>query len=242
LPPERPTLGAVSAPRQFRQLRFELLPGATELILVRHGESEASIEGRDFPLVDGHGDPPLSAEGRLQADAVADRLAGERFGAIYVTPLRRTSETAAPLARRVSLTPVVEPDLREVFLGEWEGGLYRQKVSERDPIAVRMFTEQRWDVIPGAESSTSLSARVGGAARRIATAHPDERVVVFAHGGSIGVLLAEATGSEPFAFVGSDNAAISRLVVSAERWILRGFNDTAHLGGSPPPVSRTSRG
>jgi 2,3-bisphosphoglycerate-dependent phosphoglycerate mutase len=64
---------------------------------------------------------------------------------------------------------------------------------------------------------------------RIAAAHRDERVAVFTHGGTIGELLAQATGSEPFAFTGSDNGSISELVVTPQKWILRRFNDTAHL-------------
>ena len=61
-------------PRVFRQSRFLTPPGAAELVLVRHGESEPLVEGTAFPLVDGHGDPALAPEGRVQADRVGDRL------------------------------------------------------------------------------------------------------------------------------------------------------------------------
>jgi probable phosphoglycerate mutase len=201
-------------------------------LLVRHGESEAAVEGRSFPLVDGHGDPSLSDEGREQAAQVCARLAHERIDAVYVTSLRRTLETAQPLLDRLGIEPRVEPDLREVHLGEWEGGVFRQKVSEGDPIAIEMFEKQRWDVIPGAESSEALAARVHAAVERIAASHPDQRVAVFAHGGTIGEICALATKSEPWAFVGSDNASITHVVVTANRWILRRFNDTGHLDGS----------
>ena len=63
----------------------------------------------------------------------------------------------------------------------------------------------------------------------IATAHADARVVAFSHGAAIGEVLAQATGSRPFAFLMSDNTAIARLVLTPESWVLRGFNDTAHL-------------
>ena len=53
--------------------------------------------------------------------------------------------------------------------------------------------------------------------------------MVFSHGAAIGEILAQATGSAPFAFVGPDNVSISRIVVTPERWIVRGYNDTAHL-------------
>jgi probable phosphoglycerate mutase len=209
-------------------------PGATDLLLVRHGASQAYIDGTPFALVDGHGDPPLSAEGEVQARQVCARLATESIDAIYVTTLRRTAQTAAPLAARLGLGPQVEADLREVHLGEWEGGIFRKNVADGHPISLRMQEEQRWDVIPGAESSAALAGRVQAAIERIAAAHPGQRVAAFTHGGVIGQALALASGSRPFAFLGAENTSISRLVITGGRWIVRGFNDTAHLDGVAP--------
>lgn len=214
---------------EYRQYRFTLPPGATEILLVRHGESAPAAEGRAFPLVDGHGDPPLAPEGEREAELVGDRLAIEQVDAIYVTTLRRTHQTAAPLAKRLGITPQVEPDLREVLLGEWEGGLFRIRVAERHEYALRMFETQRWDAIPGAESTEDLADRVRAAITRIAAAHPDGHVVAVAHGGVIGQIVSMATGSQPFAFTDADNASITQLVVTEDRWIIRRFNDTAHL-------------
>jgi probable phosphoglycerate mutase len=64
---------------------------------------------------------------------------------------------------------------------------------------------------------------------------------VFTHGGVIGQELALASGSRPFAFVGADNASISRLVIAGDRWIVRSFNDTAHLD-APRRGVRADRG
>lgn len=200
------------------------------MFLVRHGESEAAIRGQSFPLVDGHGDPALAPEGRAQADRLADRLAGQGVDAIYVSTLRRTVETAAPLATRLGLAPRVEPDLREVFLGDWEGGAFRHHVAEGHPAARRMIEEERWDAVPGGEPMADFRARVQAGLERVVSAHPDEKVVVVSHGGVIGELVRRAVESpRSFAFVGADNASISHLVVSADRWIVRCFNDTAHL-------------
>jgi probable phosphoglycerate mutase len=219
----------VAEPSSYRQHRFSAPPGATEVVLVRHGESAPATPGAPFPLVDGHGDPPLAPEGLEQAVRLGERLAVGRVDAIYVTSLQRTAQTAAPLAAHLGLTPGVERDLREVYLGEWEGGLYRQKAAQADPVFLRAITEERWDVIPGAESHEALRARVLPALRAIAQRHRDGRVVVVVHGGVIGCILAEATGSRPFAFVGADNASISTVVAVGERWVLRSFNDTNHL-------------
>jgi 2,3-bisphosphoglycerate-dependent phosphoglycerate mutase len=220
----------VTEVREYRQSRFSRPPGACELLLVRHGESAPARDDRPFALVDGHGDPELAPTGHEQAQRVADRLAGEDLAAIYVTTLQRTVQTAAPLAARLGLEPRVEPDLREVFLGEWEGGSFRRHVAEGHPVARRMFAEQRWDVIPGAEPADAFAGRVRAAVARIADAHRDEAVAVVSHGGVIGQILALAAGARAFTFTGSDNAAISHLVVTDDRWIVRRFNDTAHLG------------
>jgi 2,3-bisphosphoglycerate-dependent phosphoglycerate mutase len=216
-------------PREYPQSRFAPPPGATDLLLVRHGQSAPAREGEPFPLVDGQGDPPLTELGREQGRAVARRLADAGLGAVYVTTLQRTRQTAQPLLDATGLEPRVEPDLREVHLGEWEGGVFRQRVAQRDPVALRMYEEERWDVIPGAEPSAALAERVAAAVRRICAAHPDERVAVVTHGGVIGQVLALATGSRPFAFVGADNGSLSQVVVDGDRWRLRRFNDTAHL-------------
>ncbi|MFN0028834.1 MAG: histidine phosphatase family protein [Acidimicrobiales bacterium] len=217
-------------PSEHRQVRYAPLPGSTEILLVRHGESAPFRPGEPFPLVDGHGDPPLAPDGLNQALAVGERLARETIHAIYVTSLQRTHQTAQPLADRLGLQPIVERDLREIFLGEWEGGLLRQKGAEEDPIYLRMHAEQDWGVIPGAESMAVLQGRCVAAIARIHAAHPDERVAVFVHGGVIGALCGYATGSRPFAFNGADNGSIHHLVVLDQEWKLRCFNDTAHLG------------
>ena len=65
-------------PRAYRQARYSLLPNATEILLVRHGETVPAVDGEPFQLVDGHGDPGLGPEGQLQAEQVADRSASGR--------------------------------------------------------------------------------------------------------------------------------------------------------------------
>jgi probable phosphoglycerate mutase len=224
-----PPRSASGQPTAYEQVPFRPPASATEVLLIRHGQSQAYVDGTSFPLTDGHGDPPLSEHGREQANRVCARLGAEGVAAIYVTTLRRTVQTAAPLAARLALAARVEPDLREVYLGEWEGGQYRKMVADSHPTALRMFEQERWDVIPGAEPAADFSGRVRAAIGRLAADHPGERVAAFTHGGVICQALAIAAGSRPFAFLGADNASISRLLVIDGRWIVRGFNDTAHL-------------
>jgi probable phosphoglycerate mutase len=226
----------MTAPTEgFRQHRFAPPAGATRILLVRHGESAPAHPDRPFPLVDGHGDPPLHPDGVLQAEAVGRRLAAtEVVHAIYVTTLRRTHETAAPLAALLGMTPIVEADLREVHLGDWEGGEMRVRAAAADPIFLESIARQRWDVMPGAEPLERFDRRLQDGIARIAEAHPDQTVVAVVHGGVIGQLLAHAVGIEGFAFVGADNASISELVVHGDRQVLRRFNDTAHLDDAAP--------
>lgn len=221
----------MTTPREIRQHRFQSPTGACEILLVRHGESAPFIEGQPFPLVGGHADPPLHPEGHWQAGQVAERLVatGERIAAIYVTTLTRTHQTAAPLADRLGLVSRVEADLREVYLGEWEGGLLRQRIIDEDPIAVRMYAEERWDVIPDAEPADAFEARVRAGIQRIAAAHPDELVVAVVHGGVIGQVMNIAAGTSGFRFNGADNASIHHIVVDGDRWVIRCYNDTSHL-------------
>src|SRR5580658_3008865 len=94
--------------REFAQTRYAPPSGALDLLLVRHGASMPWAPGRDFPLVGGHGDPELSPAGVEQAELVGERLAGEVVDALYVSNLRRTAQTAAPLVQRTGLVPTVE--------------------------------------------------------------------------------------------------------------------------------------
>ena len=215
--------------KEYRQARFTPPPGATQILLVRHGESRAATAENPFPLVDGHGDPELHANGREQALKVGERLKGLPISAVYVTNLRRTAETAAPLCRHLGLDPIEEADLREVFLGEWEGGVMRIKAAENHPIMQRVRAEQRWDAIPGAESNAALDERISRGLQRIAANHADELVVAVVHGGVIARVVAMATGAQPFAFAGADNGSITHIVMTGDAIVVRRFNDCSHL-------------
>jgi probable phosphoglycerate mutase len=105
-------------------------------------------------------------------------------------------------------------------------------MAEGDPIAIRAVAEERWEVIPGAETMEALAARVRAGIQAVAAlAGPDTHVAAIVHGGVIGEVCRQATGSRPFAFVHADNGSLTRLIVLPDGgWLLRSFNDTAHLG------------
>jgi probable phosphoglycerate mutase len=216
----------------YRQRRFALPQDATQVILVRHGASEPVFPGQSHEFTpDGWGDPALAPEGIEQAAAVTRRLEREPIDAIFVTPLRRTQQTAASTIERTGLQPTVVPQLAEVHLGEWEGGEYRVRVREGDPLAMEVLLKERYDLIPGAERAEDFTARVrAGIEQVVSQTGPGRTAAAFVHGGVIGETCRIATDCRPFAFAFADNCSLTRLVVLGDgRWLLRGFNETTHL-------------
>lgn len=217
--------------RSYPQHDYSRPADAIEIVLVRHGASAAAVAGQPFEMLEGQADPPLAQAGERQARAVAQRLASEPLSGLFVTSLRRTAQTAAPLAEALGLTPVVVAQLREIFLGELDGGAFRIAVAEGDPRIPEVFAQERWDVIPGAETMEEFALRTRAGIEQILSGlQPGATVAAVVHGGVIGELCRQASGSRPFAFVHADNGSLTRLVVRADgRWLVRSFNETGHL-------------
>src|SRR6266550_8903059 len=146
----------------------------TELLLVRHGETDWNAEGK----LQGHTDRPLNDYGRRQAQALADRLAEEKIDALYASDLCRARETAEILGEKLGLTVVVDPDLREKNWGTWEG----------------LTSDERLHVEFEGEATEAHRERVLRAVRRIAERHPGQRIVVVTHGGSLRRIQAAVSG------------------------------------------------
>jgi probable phosphoglycerate mutase len=218
-------------PKRYPQQDYSRPADAIEIILVRHGASEAVVEDEPMELLEGQADPSLSEAGERQAELVAAHLATEPLSALFVTPLRRTAQTAAQLVAATGLEPVCVPELREVHLGELDGGAFRIAVHRRDPIVDEVFARQRWDVIPGAETMEAVERRTQAGIDRILDGlQPGQTVAAVVHGGVIGELCRHATGSRPLAFIHADKGSLTRIVVLrvGRRW-LRTFNESAHL-------------
>ena len=203
--------------------------------MVRHGESTWNEAHR----IQGQLDPPLSARGREQAARLATRLAGRRIAAIYVSDLARARETVEPIEAATGVRAEPMAELREIFLGEWEG-LHAVEVAERFPEAwARWTAEPSWDVVPGGEGAAAFDARVTSAVDALLARHPESEVVVVTHGGVIQVALHHIVGRPsrglfPFRI---SNASISVIERRDGRVVIAGVNDVGHLEpGAEPPV------
>jgi broad specificity phosphatase PhoE len=146
----------------------------TELILVRHGETDWNAAGR----LQGHTDRPLSDYGREQARRLAEELAGDELDAIYASDLTRARETAEIVGAQLHLPVVLDPDLREKDWGNWEG------LTSTERVGVELV----------GESTDNHQKRMLAALGRIAAKYPDGRVLVVTHGGSMRRVQTEALG------------------------------------------------
>jgi len=202
-------------------------PAPARLVLIRHGQSTWNSEHR----IQGQLDPPLSAEGRRQAELLADRLAGRRFAGFYTSDLERASETAQILALKVGAQAEPVRGLREIFLGDWEG-LRTEEIAERFPEAwARWVKEPDWDVVPGGEGAADFDGRVGAALDDIFSRRDRGDVLVVTHGGVIQIALHRVVGRPshglfPFKI---QNASISLVEKRNGRTVIAGVNDIAHL-------------
>jgi probable phosphoglycerate mutase len=197
---------------------------SARLLLVRHGETSANLDG----VWHGSTDTPLTPRGHAQAGRVAERLARECADAtaIYTSDLQRARDTATPIARALGLRLATEPGLREYDLGSWEGKTYRELHEQH-----RLWDHMRADphyAPHGGESPLAVAQRITGALRRIASSHADARVVVVSHGGALSLafgLLLDDDYSRWRRVM--DNCAVTELRL--EPLELLRFNDTSHL-------------
>ena len=202
-------------------------PAPSRLYLVRHGQSTWNREHR----IQGQLDPPLSADGRRQAELLAARLAGKSFVGHYASDLKRAFETAEVISARVGVPPTPDQALREIFLGEWEG-LRTEEIAERYPAAwARWVEDPAWDVVPGGEKESDFESRVAGAIDDLLRRHPRGDLLAVTHGGVIQAALHRIVGKPshglfPFRI---QNASITLIEPRDGRVVIGGVNDVAHL-------------
>ena len=192
-----------------------------ELILVRHGRPEQVAN------VAGGADPALTEVGHRQARAAAGWLGAETLDAIYVSPMVRARETAAPLERLVGMTAEVVDGVRE----------YDADHHSYTPIEVLRQDKAAWRAFLDAEDRTERSewvTEVASTLEGLIERHRGDRIAVVCHGGVINAWATTTLGIGPRMFFNPDYTSINRFMAasSGERSIVS-LNETAHLRGAP---------
>ena len=159
----------------------------TTLLLVRHGETDWNRDQR----WQGHSDTPLNERGRQQARELAAKL--DPPDRIYASDLARARETAEILSARLGVPVVFDERLRERGFGAWEG-LTTVEIEERFAAELARWRAREGAGALDAEGFEAFAARVGGFLDELLDRHPGEEVLVVAHGGTIRVIHALATG------------------------------------------------
>ncbi|WP_435587293.1 bifunctional RNase H/acid phosphatase [Micromonospora aurantiaca (nom. illeg.)] len=203
---------------------------ATRLILVRHGETERTVQKR----YSGRGDVPLTERGRAQARATAARVAAlaPSVAAVVSSPLSRCTATAEAVAAQVGNPPVrTDDDLIECDFGVWEGHTFAE-VREGWAAELDAWLASTRVAPPRGESFVTVAERTGRAVERLRSAYPGETVVVVSHVSPIKLVLRDALAAGD-AFLHRlylDTAGISVLDLYPDGGVaVRSVNDTSHL-------------
>jgi broad specificity phosphatase PhoE/ribonuclease HI len=206
------------------------LDDATRLVLVRHGETALTRQGR----YSGRGDVPLSDQGEAQAMAAGGRVAGiaRDVAAVVTSPLSRCTRTAELIAAELGGVDVtVLPDLIECDFGEWEGLTFAE-VQERWPDEMAAWLESAKVAPPGGESFEAVAARARRAVATVLREYPSSVVVVVSHVSPIKLILRDAlaAGEDFLHRLFLDAAGVSTMDVWPDgNLAVRAVNETAHL-------------
>jgi len=164
-----------------------------DLILVRHGDSEATAG-----LCIGHTDVALSSSGFLAIQRLAAQWQGEAPRFLFTSDLRRAQQSAQVFAARFATEPLADPRLREIDLGEWDGQRW-DAIATQDAARYRHWADN-WLIqeAPGGESFSDVIRRIGAwLAALLGSTGDNDCVLTMAHAGSIRALLCHALGLPP---------------------------------------------
>jgi probable phosphoglycerate mutase len=166
-------------------------PKPTVVLFVRHGKTPTTgsvLPGRAAGL-------HLSDEGRAQAEDATRRIqaAVERVTAVYCSPLERTRETAAPIARAFGLRPLVERGLLECDFGDWTGAELKKLMKLPEWTTVQRYPSGF--TFPGGESFPAMQARMTDTVGRLCARHAGETIVAVSHADPIKAAVASALGT-----------------------------------------------
>lgn len=201
------------------------------LFALRHGETAWTRERR----FSGSRDLPLTPHGQRQAQALADALVAEKVAAVFASPLDRARGTAEIIARPHRLSVVVEPSLREMAFGDWEG-LTRDEVEVRWPETFALWRTSPERVVPaGGENLLDVAERVGKGLQQIRDSHPEGTVVLVSHAIVLRLIVLDALGLGPERLWSLDAspAGLTEIEYLPDWATVHRMNTLAHLRGLP---------
>lgn len=205
----------------------------TELVLIRHGETDMNRELR----FQGHVDVALNAMGLEQARRLAARLAGESAHALYASDLLRAQQTAQPIGASLVLQPVADTGLREQSFGRVDG-MRVDDIKQQHPGQWEAWTRFEPDfAMPEGESTRQFHGRVMEAVYRLAAQHAGKRLVLVTHGGVLDMIYRTARSLGLAGPRQSDipNAGLNSVRIGKEGAIdILHWADTRHLADLPP--------
>lgn len=179
------------------------------LILIRHGQTTSNVAGALDTAVPG---ADLTDLGREQSAALPHALREESIGAIFVSNLVRTQQTAAPLAAAKRLTPIIREGLREVEAGDLEMRNDREAVVAYLGAFAKWAAEDYSERIPGGESGTDAFNRFDAVVAEAASLGHDT-VVIVSHGAMLRYWVARATINVDAEFVTRNDLTNTAIVV-----------------------------
>ena len=201
----------------------------TELILIRHGETDWNAQQR----IQGHLDVPLNRNGLSQADAIGQRFRSQSVDQLVSSDLARAMQTAEPIAKACGLEIVEDARLRERHLGILQGKT-REQAQQQVPDAFDVF-RSRIAAAPlqDGESLEVFARRVIEALTDLARLHTGKRVVAVTHGGVVDIahrhandIALDAPRMSPIL-----NTSVNTLRITNKRFELVDWGDTSHLSG-----------
>ena len=159
----------------------------TSIYLIRHAEAEGNL----FRRAQGHWNGKITARGKLQIDALAERFKDVRIDAVYSSDLDRAVETAGAILRGRDVPFKRTPLLREINMGVWEGQPWGN-ITYRWPEQMYLFNNEpeRWHV-PGCESFDAVQSRMRDCMYELAAEHEGGTIAAVSHGMAIRRFLTE---------------------------------------------------
>ena len=197
---------------------------AEKLFLVRHALTDLRTDG----LLLGPTDAPLSDIGERQAAALRGAMRRRNPDRCLCSPLQRARQTA----ELAGLPAEVDPDLREVDFGQWEGMTFAE-VAASDPQGAERWAAFNLDfAFPGGDRLDDFLSRVSALAGRLA-ADPVQRIAVVTHGGVIRAMICHLLGLDRKSYVLFDvqPASLTTIDLFGSTGVLSGLSDVCHLEG-----------